>query len=97
MTHIQRTENREALWVLPFRNCHPREVLPEDSAKYSPPTSKVLFEISCVCVSAAQSGALPGREANLTSTQAPMQTDTIKKLFSSGGAAQTETQKYFFV
>lgn len=62
MTHIQRTENREALWVLPFRNCHPREVLPEDSAKYNPPTSKVLFEICVyVCLLLSQELCLGGR------------------------------------
>lgn len=41
---------------------------PEDAAKYSSATSKVPFEM-CVC--AAQSVALPVRQANLTGTQAP--------------------------
>lgn len=46
-----------------------------------------------MCVCTAQSVALPASEANLTGTQAPMQTDTIKK-FSTGGASQTHTLMY---
>lgn len=76
------------MWLPPFRNRHWRES----------PHQKMLLNIvlqhqrsSLKCVCAAQSVALPVSEANLTGTQAPMQTDTIKK-FSTGGVTQTHTR-----
>lgn len=81
MTHIQSTGSERHCGRLLLEIVTREKSPAEDAAKYSSATSKVHFEM-CVCAAL--------REANLTATQAPMQTDTIKKS-SSGGAAHTHT------